>query len=121
MLGPGKVIEIKTDFWHLFPTYSRQSLNPEETSYQFQYSGFIRFVDLDTVSVIHQHSCYYPSKTEHVGQWLQPEASSLLDVPTWENAMSVPELIDQQGANIRIQIQNVVTHCLQEFEKLFPE
>lgn len=34
-LGQGKVIEIKTNFWHLFPIYSHPPLTPEEKSYQF--------------------------------------------------------------------------------------
>lgn len=123
-LKQGKVIDIKTEFWKLVPAGnpSRPFLPPEKSTYEFHYSGIVRFIDLDGHYVIHQHSCHYPSQYKNMGGWLRPkEYDSLsLIIPKRENPMSVPELIDQQGANIRIQIQKAVTHCLQEFQKLFP-
>jgi len=41
--------------------------------------------------------------------------------PTWENAMQVSELIENRGEKIQTHIHNAVTHCLEEFQKLFPE
>ena len=124
-LNHGKVIDIKTNFWKLVPTPypGGRFLPPEKHTYEIHYSGIIRFVDLDGLSVIHQRSCHYPSEYQNMGRWLrQKEYGSLsFGTPQAKNPMTIPSLIDQQGANIQIQIHNAVTHCLQEFQKLFPK
>ena len=123
-LREGKVIDIQTYFWDLVPTGSENGdfLPPKKMPYQFQYSGIIRFIDLDGPSVIHQHLCHYPPEMAIYGEGLRPKeyGSFSLERPTWVNSMHVPELIENRGEKLQTQIHKAVTHCLQEFQKLFP-
>lgn len=123
-LGEGKVIDIQTYFWELVPTGSENGdfLPPKKMPYQFQYSGIIRFINLDGPYVIHQHLCHYPPEMTNMGRWLRPKeyGSFAMAKPTWVNSMHVPELIENRGEKIQNQIHKAVTHCLEEFQKLFP-
>lgn len=123
-LKHGKVIDIKTDFWKLVPTGSETSqfLDPKKESYQFQYLGIMRVIDLNNPSVIRQRECHYPPENTNMGGWLRPKeyGSFSMAKPTWVNSMHVSELIGQHGEKIQNEIHKAVTHCLQEFQKLFP-
>lgn len=121
VLGRAIVIDIKTNFWHMYPATSRRSLEPPKRSYQFQYSGLIRIVDLTTLSVIHQQQCQYPPQSRNIESFLVPKSPSLWAMPTWENAMKVSELIELQGGRIQSQINQAVKHCTQEFQNFFPK
>ncbi|MCA9463714.1 MAG: hypothetical protein KC590_16485 [Nitrospira sp.] len=119
-LGTGKVIDLRTIFWQFYPVYSRQPLQPEKESYQFQYSGIVRVIDLDTLSVIHQVPCHYPPKSRNNGQMLSPkESGTLFSVPTWENPLKVSEIFDGHGLKINEQVYLAVRHCQMKIEESF--
>ncbi|HNP61075.1 MAG TPA: hypothetical protein PKM72_09560 [Nitrospirales bacterium] len=111
-----KVIDIKTYFWHLSPTYEKNKNN-----FQFQYRGEVRVINLQPLSVILQHQCQYPAHSRG-DLILIPEGPSMLSGPVWEDSMTMPELITNNGEKIQTQIDKAVDHCLKEFtDKFFHE
>ncbi len=111
-----KKFDLKTNFWQLWPTRSYLGLEPEEAFYQFQYSGVLRLIDLNSGKVMHQHLCYYPWKGRLVGLNITPPVEgSWLGPVSWELEADFSALVANQGKRLHYLIDIAIDHCAQEF------